>query len=224
MGIRARLIWLSGSWKRPGQYSRRNFLFGKEETEKIKSFHFDFVLNPDFWKISAPIQNRQAWQSSGREVALADSEEACGGFRLPQAILLVRGECPLTVAHIPSVGFSKPVIWQGKDWQLFIWKTTLWRLIAWGIGSEGSMAGLARPRRPLVHSHWLFLPVESPGMPAAFFAPPFSCCLFSEMQKSQAVPSSDLHAKECQLHHDRVRCPAPWDVFSFQLREAYISK
>ena len=54
-------------------------------------------------------------------------------------------------------------------------------------------------------------------MPAAFFAPPFSCCLFSEMQKSQAVPSSDLHAKECQLHHDRVRCPAPWDVFSFQL-------
>ena len=85
-----------------------------------KSFHFDFLLNPDFWKISAPIQNRQAWQSSGREVALADSEEACGGFGLPQAILLVGGECPLTAAHIPTVGFSKPVIWKGKDWQLFI--------------------------------------------------------------------------------------------------------
>ena len=54
-------------------------------------------------------------------------------------------------------------------------------------------------------------------MPAAFFVSPFSCCLFSEMQKCWAAPSSDLHAKECQLNHGGVGCLAPWDVFSFQL-------
>ena len=49
-----------------------------------------------------------------------------------------------------------------------------WRRIARGIGSGGSMAGLARPRRPppsAPPSHWLFLPVESPGMPASFLYP-----------------------------------------------------